>query len=65
VWSSACQACDQGLLLIVSTLAAQFFVTWALTKFGWFSNNNASGVDHRAAAVVLGQDLSSPRGGTS
>ncbi|HTV23174.1 MAG TPA: hypothetical protein VMG12_31010, partial [Polyangiaceae bacterium] len=29
----------KGFYLIVSTLAAQFFVTWALTKFAWFSND--------------------------
>ena len=34
----------KGFYLIVSTLAAQFFVEWALTKFSWFSNDNASGV---------------------
>ncbi|MBA9856416.1 branched-chain amino acid ABC transporter permease [Ralstonia pickettii] len=34
----------RGFYLAVSTLAAQFFVQWALTKYGWFSNNNASGV---------------------
>ena len=34
----------KGFYLIVSTLAAQFFVEWALTKFGWFSNHNPSGV---------------------
>ena len=33
-----------GFYLAVSTLAAQFFVQWALTKFGWFSNYSASGV---------------------
>ncbi len=32
----------KGFYLAVSTLAAQFFVQWTLTKFGWFSNNNAS-----------------------
>jgi branched-chain amino acid transport system permease protein len=52
----------KGFYLIVSTLAAQFFVTWALTKFGWFSNNNASGVISAPPLVVLGQNLSSPRG---
>ena len=30
----------RGFYLAVSTLAAQFFVQWVLTKFGWFSNNN-------------------------
>ena len=34
----------RGFYLAVSTLAAQFFVQWALTKLGWFSNDNASGV---------------------
>src|SRR6187551_3440624 len=34
----------KGFYLIVSTLAAQFFVQWALTKFAWFSNDNPSGV---------------------
>jgi branched-chain amino acid transport system permease protein len=34
----------RGFYLAVSTLAAQFFVPWAFNKFGWFSNNNASGV---------------------
>ncbi len=34
----------RGFYLAVSTLAAQFFVQWALTKFGWFSNDSASGV---------------------
>nr|WP_137929140.1 branched-chain amino acid ABC transporter permease [Mesorhizobium comanense] len=34
----------RGFYLAVSTLAAQFFVQWALTKFSWFSNDSASGV---------------------
>ncbi|MBX5013920.1 branched-chain amino acid ABC transporter permease [Rhizobium lentis] len=34
----------KGFYLAVSTLAAQFFVQWALTKFSWFSNESASGV---------------------
>ena len=34
----------KGFYLIVSTLAAQFFVPWLLTQYGWFSNHNASGV---------------------
>ncbi|RWL44741.1 branched-chain amino acid ABC transporter permease, partial [Mesorhizobium sp.] len=34
----------KGFYLAVSTLAAQFFVQWALTKFNWFSNDSASGV---------------------
>jgi branched-chain amino acid transport system permease protein len=34
----------RGFYLAVSTLAAQFFVKWALTRFGWLSNYNSSGV---------------------
>src|SRR5262247_234370 len=34
----------RGFYLAVATLAAQFFVVWALTKFGWFSNYSTSGV---------------------
>jgi branched-chain amino acid transport system permease protein len=34
----------KGFYLAVATLAAQFFVIWALTKFGWFSNYSSSGV---------------------
>ncbi len=34
----------RGFYLAVSTLAAQFFVQWALNKFPWFSNNSNSGV---------------------
>lgn len=34
----------RGFYLAVSTLAAQFFVQWALTKFAWFSNDSPSGV---------------------
>ena len=52
----------KGFYMIVSTLAAQFFVEWALTKFGWFSNFNASGVITAPPLVVLGHDFSSPRG---
>ncbi len=34
----------RGFYLAVSTLAAQFFVKWALTRFAWLSNYNSSGV---------------------
>src|SRR5450830_1050749 len=44
----------------VSTLAAQFFVQWALTKFGWFSNNNASGVIDAPRLVVAGLAFDTP-----
>ncbi|HET9958104.1 MAG TPA: branched-chain amino acid ABC transporter permease [Polyangiaceae bacterium] len=52
----------KGFYLIVSTLAAQFFVEWALTKFAWFSNYNPSGVISAPPLRWFGQDLSSPAG---
>ncbi len=52
----------KGFYLIVSTLAAQFFVEWALTKVAWFSNNNASGVISAPPLVIAGHDFGSPRG---
>tara|TARA_B100000242_G_scaffold281702_1_gene242233 strand:+ start:288 stop:1364 length:1077 start_codon:yes stop_codon:yes gene_type:complete len=33
----------KGFYLAVSTLAAQFFLVWAFTKFPWFFNYSASG----------------------
>jgi len=44
----------KGFYLAVSTLAAQFFVQWALTKFGWFSNDNPSGVIDAPALSIFG-----------
>jgi len=52
----------RGFYLVVSTLAAQFFVEWLLTKFSWFSNENPSGVISSPPLVVLGYDLSTPAG---
>lgn len=50
----------RGFYLAVSTLAAQFFVQWALTKFGWFSNHNASGVIDAPRLVVAGFVFDTP-----
>jgi branched-chain amino acid transport system permease protein len=52
----------KGFHLIVSTLAAQFFVQWTLTKFSWFSNDNPSGVISAPPLVIAGHDFSSPAG---
>jgi branched-chain amino acid transport system permease protein len=52
----------KGFYLLVSTLAAQFFVEWAFTKFSWFSNDNASGVITAPPLLIAGHDFSSPRG---
>jgi branched-chain amino acid transport system permease protein len=52
----------KGFYLIVSTLAAQFFVLWVFTKVSWFSNDSSSGVISAPPLTVLGFDLSSPSG---
>lgn len=52
----------KGFYLLVSTLAAQFVVTWVLTQFSWFSNDNASGVITAPPLVILGHDFSTPAG---
>jgi branched-chain amino acid transport system permease protein len=52
----------RGFYLAVSTLAAQFFVQWALTKFGWFSNDNPSGVIDAPNLTIAGIDFSSSIG---
>lgn len=52
----------RGFYLAVSTLAAQFFVQWALTKFGWFSNHSASGVISAPALDIFGISLNSNTG---
>src|SRR3954466_10155431 len=43
----------KGFYLIVSTLSAQFFVEWALTRLSWFSNDNPSGVITAPRLLVL------------
>ncbi|WP_085044083.1 branched-chain amino acid ABC transporter permease [Ensifer aridi] len=52
----------KGFYLAVSTLAAQFFVQWALTKFGWFSNNSASGVIDAPPLAIAGVGLDGAAG---
>ncbi|MCG9056160.1 branched-chain amino acid ABC transporter permease [Laribacter hongkongensis] len=50
----------KGFYLAVATLAAQFFIEWALTKFGWFSNYSSSGVISAPALEVFGLPLDTP-----
>ncbi|HEV2506711.1 MAG TPA: branched-chain amino acid ABC transporter permease [Mesorhizobium sp.] len=52
----------RGFYLAVSTLAAQFFVQWALTKFSWFSNDNPSGVIDAPALRIVGIDFDDATG---
>ena len=50
----------KGFYLAVATLAAQFFVVWALTKFGWFSNYSSSGVINAQKMTILGYSFDAP-----
>jgi branched-chain amino acid transport system permease protein len=52
----------RGFYLAVSTLAAQFFVQWVLNKFGWFSNNNPSGVIDAPPLSLFGFSFQGPLG---
>lgn len=52
----------KGFYLLVSTLAAQFFVEWVLTRFSWFTNGSASGVITAPPLRIAGQDFGSPAG---
>jgi branched-chain amino acid transport system permease protein len=51
----------KGFYLAVATLAAQFFIEWVLTKFGWFSNYNASGVITAQTMELFGYQFDTPR----
>src|SRR5512134_3394084 len=50
----------KGFYLAVATLAAQFFVVWALTHFPWFSNYSTSGVISTQKIEILGYTFDSP-----
>jgi branched-chain amino acid transport system permease protein len=50
----------RGFYLAVATLAAQFFVVWALTKFSWFSNDSTSGVITAQKIVIFGWAVDTP-----
>jgi len=51
----------KGFYLAVATLACQFFVLWALQRFGWFSNYSASGVITAQTPVAFGYTFDTPR----
>jgi branched-chain amino acid transport system permease protein len=52
----------RGFYLAVSTLAAQFFVAWALNRIGWLSNDSPSGVINAPRLVVAGLSFEDARG---
>jgi branched-chain amino acid transport system permease protein len=52
----------KGFYLLVSTLAAQFFVQWVLTNFHWFVNDDPSGVVTAPQILIGGIDVGTPAG---
>jgi branched-chain amino acid transport system permease protein len=52
----------RGFYLAVSTLAAQFFVKWALNRIGWLSNYNPSGVIDAPPLTLFGVTFQGPLG---
>lgn len=50
----------KGFYLAVATLAAQFFIVWALTHFGWLSNYSSSGVITAQKVEMFGYVFKSP-----
>ena len=50
----------KGFYLAVATLACQFFVLWALQRFGWFTNYSTSGVITAQQIVILGYAFDTP-----
>jgi branched-chain amino acid transport system permease protein len=50
----------RGFYLIVSTLAAQFFVEWVFTRVAWFSNNDVSGVLSAPVVTILSHRIDTP-----
>jgi branched-chain amino acid transport system permease protein len=51
----------RGFYLAVATLAAQFFIVWCLTKIGWFTNYNPSGVITAQQIVIAGYAFDTPQ----
>ncbi len=50
----------KGFYLAVATLAAQFFVVWALVRVPWFSNYSSSGVITAQKMTILGFAFDTP-----
>ncbi|MDQ6620503.1 MAG: branched-chain amino acid ABC transporter permease [Pseudomonadota bacterium] len=50
----------RGFYLAVSTLAAQFFILWCLSKVPWVSNYSTSGVITAQPIVIAGYAFDSP-----
>ncbi|MBD8091453.1 branched-chain amino acid ABC transporter permease [Pseudomonas fluorescens] len=52
----------KGFYLMVTTLAAQFFLEWLFVKFPWFYNYGSSGTISAPKLSLFGHDLNTPLG---
>jgi len=50
----------KGFYLAVATLACQFFVLWVIQRWGWITNNSASGVITAQKMEILGYAFDTP-----
>ncbi len=50
----------KGFYLAVATLACQFFVLWAIQRWGWITNHSASGVITAQKITILGYAVNTP-----
>jgi branched-chain amino acid transport system permease protein len=50
----------KGFYLAVATLACQFFVLWAIQRWGWITNYSSSGVITAQKVVILGYAFDTP-----
>ncbi|MDA1116617.1 MAG: branched-chain amino acid ABC transporter permease [Proteobacteria bacterium] len=51
----------KGFYLAVATLACQFFVLWAIQRWGWITNNSPSGVIAAQKVEILGYVFDTPQ----
>lgn len=52
----------KGFYLMVTTLAAQFFLEWVFAKFPWFYNHASSGTISAPRLELFGYNLATPAG---
>jgi len=50
----------KGFYLAVATLACQFFVLWAIQRWGWITNHSSSGVITAQKITLLGYPINTP-----
>ena len=51
----------KGFYLAVATLACQFFVLWAIQRWGWITNHSATGVITAQGIEILGLAFDTPK----